>query len=69
MTLCQGRNEAWALTRDFNDILDNSQKMGGPARCEGSFIPFRSFFQIMDFGMSSTQEINYHGEADDTHMT
>ena len=39
----QGREEAWAITGDFNDIPDNSEKEGGPTRCEGSFIPFRSF--------------------------
>lgn len=42
-SLGQDRDEAWTLTGDFNDILDNSEKSGGPARCEGTFIPFRSF--------------------------
>lgn len=41
--LGQGRDSAWALTGDFNDILNNSEKDGGPSRCEGSFIPLRSF--------------------------
>ena len=44
--LGQGRDEAWALTGDFNDILDNSEKSGGPARYEGSFIAFRSFVSV-----------------------
>lgn len=39
----QGRDSAWALKEDFNEILDNSEKEEGPSRCEGSFIPFRSF--------------------------
>lgn len=37
------RSAPWLLTGDFNDTLDNSEKVGGPARCEGSFIPFRTF--------------------------
>ncbi|KAG7537667.1 Ribonuclease H domain [Arabidopsis suecica] len=37
------RSGPWLLSGDFNDTLDNSEKVGGPARCEGSFIPFRSF--------------------------
>ncbi|KAG7593940.1 Ribonuclease H-like superfamily [Arabidopsis thaliana x Arabidopsis arenosa] len=37
------REDAWLLTGDFNEILDNSEKVGGPVRAEGSFIPFRSF--------------------------
>ena len=42
----QGRDEAWALTGDFNDILDNTEKEGGLERFEGSFIPFRNFVSI-----------------------
>lgn len=38
-----GRDDAWLLTGDLNDILDNSEKRGGPKRCEGSFINFRCF--------------------------
>lgn len=37
------RDSAWLLSGDFNDILENREKVGGPERCEGSFIPFRSF--------------------------
>ncbi|CAN6881852.1 unnamed protein product [Brassica oleracea] len=40
------RDSAWAISGDFNDILDNSEKVGGPLRCEGSFIPFRSFVSV-----------------------
>ncbi|KAL0722453.1 hypothetical protein Bca4012_037052 [Brassica carinata] len=31
------------VTGDFNELLDNSEKVGGPVRWEGSFIAFRSF--------------------------
>lgn len=38
---------AWILSGDFNDILDNSEKVGGPPRHEGSFLNFRSFVSQM----------------------
>lgn len=41
--LGKARNEAWLLTGDFNDLLDNEEKLGGPLRWEGSFLAFRSF--------------------------
>lgn len=44
--LGSGRESAWLITGDFNDILDNTEKRGGPARCEGSFIAFRNFVSI-----------------------
>lgn len=37
------RDTAWVLTGDFNDLLDNSENVGGPLRWEGSFLAFRSF--------------------------
>lgn len=37
------RTSAWILSGDFNKILENSEKKGGPRRHEGSFINFRSF--------------------------
>lgn len=36
-------DSAWLITGDFNDLLDNSEKVGGPLRWEGSFLSFRSF--------------------------
>ena len=38
-----GRDSAWLITGDFNDILTNAEKVGGPTRAESSFISFRSF--------------------------
>lgn len=43
MTLGEDRGNAWCLTGDFNDLLDNDEKEGGPRRWEGSFVAFRSF--------------------------
>ena len=48
MELGLGRDEtAWLIVGDFNDLLDNSEKVGGPLRWEGSFLAFRSFVSQM----------------------
>ena len=36
--LGKAREDAWLLTGDFNDLLDNEEKVGGPLRWEGSFL-------------------------------
>lgn len=38
----------WFLTGDFNEIVDNSVKSGGPDRTEGTFCAFRSFLSQND---------------------
>ncbi|CAA7021924.1 unnamed protein product [Microthlaspi erraticum] len=43
-----GREAPWFLTGDFNEILDNTEKSGGPTRAEGSFVEFRSFMSECD---------------------
>lgn len=52
-----GRDEPWLLTGDFNDILNNAEKIGGPARPEGSFSTFRSFV-----AQNGLWDLNYTGE-------
>lgn len=47
-SLALTRDELWFLTGDFNEIVDNSEKSGGPARPESSFGPFRSFLSAAD---------------------
>lgn len=37
------RDTPWFLSGDFNDIINNEEKKGGPLRPEGSFTDFRSF--------------------------
>ena len=42
------RDSSWILTGDFHDILDASEKSGGPVRPEGSFVDLRSFMSECD---------------------
>jgi len=42
------REGAWYLTGDFNDIIDSSEKQGGPERHEGIFVDIRSFMAECD---------------------
>jgi len=36
------RNEPWFVMGDLNEIWENSEKLGGPAQEESSFLPFRT---------------------------
>lgn len=47
-TLQTNQGEPWFLTGDFNEIVDNSEKCGGPDRAEGTFCAFRSFLSHND---------------------
>lgn len=46
--LSLNRTGPWFLTGDLNDILDNSEKEGGPTRAEGTFMEFRTFMSQND---------------------
>lgn len=39
----KGRDLPRLVSGDFNEILNNTEKVGGPARWEGSFVPLRTF--------------------------
>lgn len=36
------RDGGWLLIGDFNELMNNSEKLGGPAREESSFFDFRA---------------------------
>lgn len=40
----EARDAPWFVTGDFNDLISNEEKTGGPARPEGSFTDLRTFF-------------------------
>ena len=44
ISLSDLRNSPWYITGDFNDLLCNEEKEGGPERPEGSFSDLRTFF-------------------------
>lgn len=48
VTLMNNRDGSYFVTDDFNDILNNAEKEGGPARAEGSFVDLRSFYSEGD---------------------
>ena len=39
------RNNAWILIGDFNELLDNSEKLGGSVRNESMFLDFRNMVE------------------------
>ena len=42
------QGEPWLLTGDFNEIIDNNEKCGGPDRAEGTFCAFRTLLSNND---------------------
>ena len=44
VNLADIRESPWFITGDFNDLLSNEEKAGGPERPEGSFSDMRTFF-------------------------
>lgn len=48
LNLAASREAPWVAAGDFNDLLNEDEKLGGPARPEGSFTDLRSFFSEGD---------------------
>ena len=46
--LTQSRNDPWILIGDFNEILSNNEKIGGPQRDEWTFRGFRNMVSTCD---------------------
>ena len=48
ISLSVSRNSSWIFAGDFNEIIDNSEKSGGPKRAEGSFGAFSNMLTSCD---------------------
>lgn len=67
LSLAEARDAAWFITGDFNDMLSNEDKTGGPERAEGSFLDFRTFFAEGDqFDLQhSGDPLSWRGQRED----
>lgn len=50
VSIGSGRDGAWCMVGDLNEMLNNLEKLGGPARSEFSFYPFRNM--LRDCGLT-----------------
>lgn len=45
MYYSSNRDELWLVVSDLNELVDNTEKLGGPNHEEASFSPFRNMIQ------------------------
>jgi len=62
------REDPWFLTGDFNDIIDASEKQGGPIRHEGTFVDLEASWQSVISMIYAIQETSSLGGGRDMIM-
>lgn len=48
VNVAEVRDSSWFITGDFNDLICNEEKVGGPERAEGTFVDLRTFYSEGD---------------------
>lgn len=62
------RDDLWFVVDDLNELLDNSEKLGGPPREENSFFSFWNMIQdcMLREVLSSRNKFSWAGEKSDS---
>ncbi|KAG2304961.1 hypothetical protein Bca52824_033612 [Brassica carinata] len=55
------QRNSWCMVGDFNEILNNSEKIGGPRRSDASFKPFSEMIQMCGMSEFPTSQDSYRG--------
>ena len=67
ISLNYSRESPWFVTGDFNDLINNTEKEGGPERTEASFTDLRTFYSDGDlFDLPHTGDfLSWRGKRED----